>query len=144
MALSQSREAPSRHLYRRQGARVRGLLVSGAISLAGCALLVGYGREGLVLMAIGVVALAFAIVRGRRPLVTLDPTTVTLRFRERERVPFISIVRVDQLRSHDLELCLESGVKVSVPMALLDDDDATWLRKELRREVRTSNSRRAR
>lgn len=136
----------TRHLYPKRAQRFRSLAIGGAIALGGGALLAVKGGEGIVAIVVGLVVVAWGVVRGARPLVTIEPTSIVLRFAARKNVPFFEIARVDVLKTktHDLELCLRSGAKHVIPMEPFEDDDAAWLRRELRKEMRMAASRRAR
>lgn len=130
------------NLYPRQSLRLRSLAIGGAVALAGGALLMWKGNEGFVAIAIGLAVITWGIARGARPLVTIEASSIVLHHNGRKNVPFIEIARVDQLKTHDLELCLVNGVKHTIPMRPFEESDGEWLRRELRKEMRASASRR--
>ena len=66
----------------------------------------------------------------------MEATRVLLRFAAPVAIPFHSIASVDLLKTQDLSLALQNGSTVLIPMASLDESDAAWLKKTLRREVR--------
>lgn len=133
------------NLYRRQASKTRGLAIGGVLALMGAASLkFQEGSVGVIPVAVGLAVIVFVFLRAARPIVVIEPSAVVLRFAGRQHIPFSNIARVDQNKAHDLELCLESGAKTTIPMSLLEDDDATWLRRELRKEMRVAASRRRR
>lgn len=130
------------NLYPKQSLRLRSLAIGGAVAFAGAAVLMWKGNEGFVAIAVGLAIIAWGIARGARPLVTIEASSVVLRHNGRKNVPFIEIARVDQLKTRDLELCLVSGAKHTIPIRAFEEADGEWLRRELRKEMRVSASRR--
>ncbi len=127
-------------LFRRKSDLQRNLLVGGGIAVAGAVVTFLYGAAGAVLLAGAAAALIGAFMRSKQALVTMEPKSVMLRFTAPVTVAFKSIARAEHLKNQDIELCLHNGSKVLVHIALLEESDGAWLRKELRKEIRTANA----
>ena len=123
-------------MFQKKADRLRTLAIGGALTLGGVLFFVYAGTFGAVVAAAGVLVLVAGILRGRRALVTLDATNLLLRFAAPLEVPLRTIVRLDQLKSHDIELGLASGAKVLIPMSRLEEDEGAWLKKSLRKTLR--------
>jgi hypothetical protein len=126
-------------MFPKKSDRVRTLAIGAAIAVAGGLFFHFAARSaplGLAIAAAGVVVIALGVRRGRRPLITLDSHTLLLGFAAPLSVPLRTIVRLDQLKTHDIELGLTSGAKVLIPMSRLEDEEGRWLKKSLRNTLR--------
>jgi hypothetical protein len=126
-------------LFRKKSDLQRNLMVGGAIGVAGAVVTFVYGAAGAVLLGGAVIVLVGAFMRSKQALVTMESKGVMLRFTEPVNVPFKSIARTEN-KNQDLELCLHTGAKVVVQLALLEEADGAWLRKQLRKEIRAANA----
>ena len=134
------RESLTRHLFQRKILRLRGLAIGGITAVVGGAMMQVYGGIGVVFVLIGAALIVVAILRGRRPLITVEPTGIVLRFGESVSVNFGAISRVEQLKTDDLQLWLRAGSKVLIPMSKLEEEDGAWLKKALRKEMRAASA----
>lgn len=123
-------------MYRRSSHRHRLIAVGVATAVAGGLVMSFIGNIGVVAVVAGVCAAGLGVLRGRRPVVTMEATRVLLNFAAPIAIPFHSIASVDLLQTQDLSLSLQNGSRVLLPITKLDEDDAAWLKKQLRREVR--------
>ena len=130
----------TRELFLKKSARMQSLALGGVLTITGGVLMHFYGGIALVLVAAGAAILIVGMVRGRRAVVSLDASSVVLRFSAPLAVPFRTITRVDQTKALDLELCLQNGARVLIPMSKLEEEDGAWLKKTLRKQVRTQNA----
>jgi hypothetical protein len=126
----------TKELFRRKSHQTRMLLIGVALAAVGGILFTSTAGLGGVLVVAGLMVVGFGVVRGRAPLVTMEPTRVQLHFAEPRTIPFHNITAVELLSSQDLSLALSSGARVVIPMARLEENDGAWLKKELRKEVR--------
>lgn len=126
----------TKDLFRRKSHQTRLLLIGVALAAIGGVSFTANAGLGGVLVVAGLMVVGYGVVRGRAPLVTMEPTRVQLRFGEPRTIPFHSITAVELLASQDLSLALSSGARVVIPMAGLEEGDGAWLKKELRKEVR--------
>lgn len=130
----------TRVLFRKKSDTFRLLLIGGALAIAGAALISFGMKPGFVLLIAGLPLSGLALLRGRIPLVTFEATRLLLRFTAPLAVPFHSIALVNTLKDQDLELVLQNGSRILLPMAKLEEEDGAWLRKALRKEVRLANA----
>jgi hypothetical protein len=126
-------------LFRKKSDLQRNLMVGGAIAVGGAVVTFLYGAAGAVLLGGAAIVLVGAFMRSKQALVTMESKSVMLRFTTPVSVPFKSIARTEN-KNQDLELCLHTGAKVLVHLALLEEADGTWLRKQLRKEIRAANA----
>lgn len=127
-------------LFRKRSDFTRNLGIGAALTAIGCVFVFFYGPPGLVIVGLGVVLLVGAFLRSKRALVTMEQKAIVLTFAEKVTVPFKNIERAEHLKNHDIELHLHSGKMVLVQLTLLEDSDGAWLRKALRKEIRTANA----
>jgi hypothetical protein len=117
--------------------------VGGAVAVGGGAVMHffgGAGLVGIVGVAVGLVLVGMALVRGSKPVVIVEPTMIVLRFAAERRIPFHAISKVEQLPSNDVVLALHDGERLDVKLSRLAEEDSAWVRKALRREVRLAAS----
>lgn len=123
-------------MYRRSSHRHRLIAAGIAAAVAGAIVMSFIGKIGVVAVVAGVCMAGLGVLQGRRPVVTMEATRVLLKFAAPVAIPFHSIASVDLLQTQDLSLSLQNGSRVLLPITKLDEDDAAWLKKQLRREVR--------
>ena len=127
-------------LFLKKSKRVAGLVRGGAVVVAGAVSMHFLGGIGGVVVAAGLLLLAVAVIGGRRPLVTIDAKSIDMLFGKAVSVPIANIARVENLKTQDIVLYLNSGVKILIPMSRLEDEDGDWLRKSLRQTLRAAKA----
>jgi hypothetical protein len=130
----------TRDLFRKKSDLLRTLLLGVALAAGGGILLSFVGNVGVLFLLVGLALVAVGIVRGRKPLVTVEATRVLLNFAAPLTIPFHTIASVDLLKTQDISLALANGNKVVIPLSKLEEDDGAWLKKQLRKEVRLANA----
>lgn len=126
----------TRDMYRKSSDRHRLIFIGGAAAVAGAIVMSLAGGIGSIGLLIGLFVAGLGVIRGRRPVVSMEATRVLLNFAAPLAIPFHSIASVDLLQTQDLALSLQSGARVVIPLSKLEEQDGAWLKKQLRREVR--------
>jgi hypothetical protein len=131
----------SRELFLKKADRMRVVYIGAGVAVVGAVAMFFLGGIGAFFVLAGAGLAGFGVVRSRAPVVTIDDDALLLSFVAPQRsIPLSSIIGVDTLSNHDVELRLQNGAKVLVPVSKIDDEDGVWLRKALRKQARVGST----
>lgn len=130
----------SKELFLKRSDRTRLVKIGAAVAVGGAAVAFFVPAVGVIVLLAGAATGAFGWSKSRGAVVEYGENSIVLKFKEPKSIPFSSITKVETLQTHDVDLVLQSGGRVRVEASKLDEEDGAWLRKALRKQVRTNEA----